>query len=357
MGPRDQLARMERWRGGGHGYSADELDATIEWWSERVHPEDLPRIKASLEQVLASPGTSWNGEYRFRLGDGNWAIFHDRAFITRDESGNAVHLLGAISDVTEHRVLQEKLQISDRMACVGTLAAGVAHEINNPLTYIKSNLDFVLSELKDSTALSADVTEALRDALEGAERVRHRLRDEGIFAGRRRSPADRAGACDRPEPPNDPQRGAAQRCAGEGPRQHAEGDGQRVKTGQVVLNLLVNAAHAMRGGQTDQNRLWLRTYTSNEGDAVIEVEDTGPGIPRDLRRKVFDPFFTTKAIGEGTGLGLSICHGLVTGMGGEITIEDGARGGCLIRVKLPAAPCELLALRDVSTLDPQFESC
>jgi CheY-like chemotaxis protein len=117
---------------------------------------------------------------------------------------------------------------------------------------------------------------------------------------------------------------------------------------QVFINLLVNAAHAIPEGRSDQNRITVRTRTDDHGSVVIEVEDSGKGIAPDVLARVFDPFFTTKDVGRGTGLGLSICHGIISAIGGQITIESSADPdhpignlagtGTLVRIVLPPAP-------------------
>jgi CheY-like chemotaxis protein/anti-sigma regulatory factor (Ser/Thr protein kinase) len=107
---------------------------------------------------------------------------------------------------------------------------------------------------------------------------------------------------------------------------------------QVFINLLVNAAHAIPEGRSNDNRITVRTCTDGDGRAVIEIEDTGRGIPPDVQSRVFDPFFTTKGIGEGTGLGLSICHGIISGIGGQISIDSAVERGTTVKVVLPAAP-------------------
>jgi CheY-like chemotaxis protein len=104
---------------------------------------------------------------------------------------------------------------------------------------------------------------------------------------------------------------------------------------QVFINLLVNAAHAIPEGRSDENRITVRTRTDEAGRAVIEVADTGKGMPPEVQARVFDPFFTTKDVGEGTGLGLSICHGIVSGLGGQISIDSTLGQGTVVRVVLP----------------------
>jgi CheY-like chemotaxis protein/two-component sensor histidine kinase len=109
---------------------------------------------------------------------------------------------------------------------------------------------------------------------------------------------------------------------------------------QVFINLIVNAAHAISEGRSDQNRITVRTRTDELGRAVIEIEDTGRGMPPEVQARAFDPFYTTKGVGSGTGLGLSICHGIVTALAGHIAIESALDHGTVVRVVLPpvAAP-------------------
>jgi len=109
------------------------------------------------------------------------------------------------------------------------------------------------------------------------------------------------------------------------------------KLGQVFLNLVVNAAQAIREGAADQHEISVRTFTDAAGCAVVEVQDSGCGIPEQNLKCIFDPFFTTKPVGEGTGLGLSICHGIVTSLGGEIRVQSRPGEGALFQVVLPPA--------------------
>jgi CheY-like chemotaxis protein len=107
------------------------------------------------------------------------------------------------------------------------------------------------------------------------------------------------------------------------------------RLGQVFLNLLINAAQAIPEGAADRNEICVRTRVDEQGRAVVEVQDTGAGIPEDIRPRVLEPFFTTKPLGEGTGLGLSICHGIVRSLGGELQFDTEVGKGTTFRVVLP----------------------
>src|SRR5690606_36103792 len=111
-------------------------------------------------------------------------------------------------------------------------------------------------------------------------------------------------------------------------------DADEARLGQVFINLLINAAQALPEGDTAMHEIRLTTSTDSQGRAVIEVSDTGTGIPAEVVERIFDPFFTTKPVGIGTGLGLSICHTIVTGMGGEIVVESQPGSGTTFRVVL-----------------------
>ncbi len=337
----DVLTRVVTWNAetcASLGYPLLRLGTTADWWLTQIHRDDQARVNKRRKSALAA-GLNWSDEYRFRLGDGSFAIFADRALIVRDAGGKAIRMIGAMENVTEQKQLKAKVAISDRMASVGTLAAGVAHEINNPLAYIKSNLEYATGELKTGVTSLDEVFEVLGDALEGVERVRIIVRDLKHF-----SRADDAS----PQSVSiEPLIESTLGLAWNEVRHRAVivKDFQptplviahEARLGQVVLNLIINSAQAIKEGAREKNRIWVRTTTDEQGWATIEVEDTGPGIPAELRTRVFDPFFSTKPLGAGTGLGLSICHGLVSGMNGEIALLDGTHGGCLVRVRLPPA--------------------
>jgi nitrogen-specific signal transduction histidine kinase/CheY-like chemotaxis protein len=249
-------------------------------------------------------------------------------------------------DVTERKRLRTKLLVSDRMASLGTLAAGIAHEINNPLAYVTGNLEVIAETLEEARRAPADQTlddinAAVIDARDGAERVRKIVLGLRAFTRSDEDhlvPVELAGVLE-----------AAIRMTGNEVRHRAElirelaatppvlGDDGRLT--QVFINLLVNAAHAIPEGHSADHAITVRSLTDDRGQAVIEIEDTGTGMTPEVQARVFDPFFTTKDVGMGTGLGLSICHGIVDALGGQISIESpparSRRTGTLVRVVLP----------------------
>lgn len=251
------------------------------------------------------------------------------------------NIAGAERRAEERRDMESRLAFADRMASVGTLTAGVAHELNNPLMYVLSNLHLTREEI-DNGHESGWVDRArqqLDEAIEGATRMQHIVRDLKTFS-----------RVDDEQDANVHLRGVLEssinmcwneirhraileRDFGEVPVV----DANESRLGQVFLNLLVNAVQAMPERPASENRIRVRTYTSAEGWAIVEVADNGTGIAADRVSRVFEPFFTTKSISEGTGLGLSISRTIVRHAGGSIDVKSEAGAGTTFQVRLPAS--------------------
>lgn len=275
-----------------------------------------------------------------------------------------------IRDITEERQMEARLLASDRLASFGMLAAGVAHEINNPLTYTMTNLSLAVREVvhlqeekelsaRDASPRLAGVVESLRGAEDGAERVRQISRDLRTFSREVTGPPS-------PVDVRTPLEAALRLAHAQiAPRARLVRRLDRVplvladprKLAQVFLNILVNAAQAIpepawSGRDLPAAGLGLagapepaslpdfirvRTGTDPLGRAEIEIADSGPGMTPAVKERIFEPFYTTKAVGEGTGLGLSICKNIVAGLGGEISVDSSPGAGTVFRILIPAA--------------------
>jgi len=227
---------------------------------------------------------------------------------------------------------------SSRMAELGTLAAGVAHEINNPLTYILSNVEYLRA---NSERLSeAEREEILAEAEEGARRIARIVRDIGTFS--RIEP-------DTPPHPVDLHKvlESSVNLLWNQIRHHAHlrrdfGEippvmGDATRLAQVFVNLLSNATQAIPVNHGDLGEICIRTRTNESGNVMVRIRDDGIGMTTDAKGRAFEPFFTTKPVGVGTGLGLSICYGIVTKLGGYIAIESEQGRGTTVTVELPPA--------------------
>ncbi|XXF77560.1 ATP-binding protein [Myxococcaceae bacterium GXIMD 01537] len=253
-------------------------------------------------------------------------------------------LVTVARDFTERKRLQAQLMLGDRMASMGTLAAGIAHELNNPLAYVLANLEYVASSLapREEPYAADELAEwrqVLSEAREGAERMRQLVRQLKAFSRVEEESTERMTL--------HPLLDAVARMAANQVRPRArlvkdygqppEVLGNEGKLFQVFLNLLINAAQSIPEGPREAHEVRLVTRSDARGWAVVEVRDTGGGIRPEHLPRIFEPFFTTKPAGVGTGLGLSICHSIVCALGGTISAESQPGQGTTFRVALPPA--------------------
>ncbi len=267
----------------------------------------------------------------------------------RDASGEVVQGLFMTQDVTEKRALEEQLVVASRLAALGTLVAGVAHEINNPLTGVLAGQGGAIEEVEAArSALGSgealdrhaagvrleEALDALRDAQGGGHRIARIVKDLSLF-GRPDPRRVRTRIIDvvddamRWLPASIPgsttirveNRGAPDVLASPG------------QMGQVLVNLVTNASRSMEGRRGE---VAIVVGPGGPGMARLEVTDDGVGMAPDVLKRIFDPFFTTRKVGEGTGLGLPICHSIVTAHGGAITASSTPGAGSTFRVELPA---------------------
>lgn len=242
-------------------------------------------------------------------------------------------------DVTERKRLQEQLAIADRLASVGMLAAGVAHEVNNPLAYVLNNIEIARREVGRFGNAAEPARASLTIALEGVDRIRTIIRELLALA---RVDDDAVGAVDAVSvvestlalaTPEISER--AKLVCTLSPTPPVRGTVSRI--GQVLLNLVANSLEAMSPANRTTNILRITVSPSSAGGAVIEVSDTGIGIAPEHAPRVFEPFFTTKSLGKGTGLGLAISQRLAGEIGGELSFESTADVGTTFRLTLCSA--------------------
>lgn len=319
-----------------------------------VHPMDREGCLA----MIADPGhLGGPKEKRLMRKDGGVVTGEINAIAIEYQQEPAIALL--IRDVTERREMQTSLLLADRLASVGTLAAGVAHEINNPLGYMITNLQCIDEELAEVRSLVgrlgekggaaspaevaaalADLEEPVRIARRGADRVRQIVRDLMTFS---RADTESRGAVDVRDVLDFTLKMANNEIKRKAKIDTRYADilppvlANESRLGQVFLNLIINAAQAIPEGAPEANAISIVAGVEGEQVAVT-VSDTGPGIPYDMQTRIFDPFFTTKPVGVGTGLGLSICHRLVIGFGGSLSLVSEVGKGATFKVTLPALP-------------------
>jgi PAS domain S-box-containing protein len=275
------------------------------------------------------------------------AVFH--------EPGGGSFLIAVLRDNTDRRRLETQLRLADRLSSIGTLAAGVVHEINNPLAFVISNLSFLKKELTQPQLLPEalpELREVLAETQEGIDRVRTIVQDVKTFA---RSDEAQSGPVDVHQAIE-----GSLRLVRKELQYRAQVErtlepvpavlGNQGRLGQVLVNLLVNALQAFRQNDPERNRVVVSAYSSTPDTVIIEVEDNGPGMSPEVRQHLFNPFFTTKPAGEGTGLGLSICQSIVQSMGGKIEVESVQGQGSVFRLVLPAAQARESAVASTQAL-------
>lgn len=312
-------------------------------------PAELPVLRALRQREVVAVAEA----QLVNVATGDALLIVDTAAPVVDVRSR--QMLGAVMvfrDVTERQRMQGRLEMIERLASLGTLAAGVAHEVNNPLTVVVANAEYVKGEVEllrsdaasgipapDAADRGRQVTQALDDVSSAAARIGQIVSDLKAFA--------------RPVPPASGQvdvvrsvewairatahefRTRARVLRRLEPVPPVEADD--VRLGQVIVNLLTNAAHAIPPGQAGSHEVVIATGLDAAGRVVITVKDTGRGIPDAVRAHIFEPFFTTKRDDGGTGLGLAICHGIVSGLGGDIRVESEEGRGTTVQVSLPPA--------------------
>jgi two-component system NtrC family sensor kinase len=326
-----------------------------------IAPKDLAEIYFRKDEVLfRAPGEqTYEARVRARNGEIRDVIFFKKTYF--DEQGNVAGLIGTILDITDRKKVEEDLrqahlqirQTQDQMvhaeklAAIGLLAAGVAHEINNPLAYIGSNMVVFERYVNDLTVFfkqyftncPPEIDETVRDmqaivkeSTAGIDSIKKIVQDLRTFS---RADTGEWAPADLNEILDGILRIVWNEIKYKAELKHERGDLPMLRVnsrqlGQVFLNILVNAVQSI----AERGVITVRTFT-RPGEAVVEISDTGKGIPPEIVRRIFDPFFTTKVPGQGTGLGLSVSYDIIKKHGGRIDVSSEAGKGSRFAVILP----------------------
>jgi len=317
-------------------------NARIEDKLERIHQDDRLKVTESLDAVLAGQSDAWRCEYRFKAANGSWRTINDNAFVVRDKNGEPRRMVGAMSDITDLRMLDAQLHRAKNLETVGDLTGGIAHDFNNLLTIILGNCDILLEDLQ-SDAPQRSLVKSIDDAAERGARV-----SRDLLAFSRRQPlAVRATdinnlirqSSNMFERDVDVSTEIRYDLAGEALFAHVDSD----KLQTALMNLILNARAAIPQKGTITVRTRPTTITGNEaqvdvdpGDYVtIDIVDDGTGMIKEISQRAFEPFFTKKEPGVGTGMGLSSVYGFVKQSGGHAMIESEPGRGTTVTLCLP----------------------
>ncbi|GGC65096.1 ATP-binding protein [Undibacterium terreum] len=371
------------------GYRPEDMVADPNFWFNHIHPDDVPKIFSSLAMLFTEGERTY--EYRFLSQSGDYVWMHDMLHLIRDEQGNPLEVVGSLTDITERKKMEEdlhkkgeeqqllimKLQEaheqllqSEKMASVGQLAAGIAHEINNPVGFVNSNMGSLQTYMQtlfqllsqydevfksaspppeivakmesikkkaDIEFLKEDVEDLVRESMDGLKRVKDIVQSLKDFS--------HVGETDWQEADIHQGLDSTLNIVMNEIKYKANivknyGALPAVKCiisqlNQVFMNLLVNASHAIKTTGTIQISTGTNTDSNQREWVWIKIMDTGSGIPAENLHRIFEPFFTTKPIGSGTGLGLSLSYGIIKKHGGRIDVVSEVGRGSIFTIHLP----------------------
>lgn len=326
------------------GYKAEEVIGRPQIFQRFYEPDEAREIMRRMRSdAYGPPGKLNTTRLTFIAKTGEEIPVNFSAALIM-EGEREIGSVGIFSDLREHlqirRELEEaKIQLlqAEKIASLGRLAAGVAHEINNPLAGILIYADILLRELADHPSWSKDIEEIIHQTLRCKEIVTRLLEFSRQSTGEtvRFEVGDLIGRCvqllEHQSLFHDVR--IRQDLQADLPQMFAD-PGQLQ---QLFTNLMINAANAMDGKGT----LTISgKYQAHSNKVILEFRDTGPGVPDEIKGKIFEPFFTTKPPGQGTGLGLSVAYGVVRQHGGTIDVDDCPAGGAVFKVVLPVEPTE-----------------
>ena len=329
----------------GLGYEPENFSTDRERWNELTHPEDRATVLGAVRACLSGRAPRMQFEFRQRSATGSWHWTEARgSVVERDPAGQPLRLLGTFTDVTERRSMDERLRRTQRLESIGSLAGGIAHDLNNALVPLLAGVSFLREYVP---AEDAELVTAMEASSRRAASMVQQLLVFAKGAEGRRAPVHPAALIEEMErfidstfPPT-VQLHARCFCKSSA----VLGDATQIH--QILLNLCVNARDAMpQGGQLglEARLVEVDAALAAEHDGahtgphvLFAVSDTGTGIPAAIRERIFDPFFTTKGPEKGTGLGLSTVLGIVRGHGGFVVLETEEGKGTRFLIYLPAA--------------------
>jgi PAS domain S-box-containing protein len=331
------------------GYKLDGHVTGLDWWLEKVHPDERQVAESSLMQAIERRKEHWNAEYRFLRADATYIyiVEHGQALY---ENGKPVRMLGGMRDVSESRRLEEQLRQAQKIEAIGRLTGGIAHDFNNIITIIYSYTAFLLADF-DETHSAYDTVRGIQTATERAAGLTQQL-----LAFSRKQVLDPKVI--RINTVIQEIEKMLRRLLGEDIElvtNLAKGLGKVLidpsQLEQVILNLAVNARDAMpTGGRLtietanvffEEDSLLQEQEQISGAYVLISVTDTGIGMDAETKARIFEPFFTTKEIGKGTGLGLATVHGIVYQSAGHIWVYSEPGVGTSFKIYLPQARGEI----------------
>lgn len=326
------------------GFSEQELLSMN--FQEITHPEDLNIDSFFMRKMLGGELRTSQFEKRYFHKQGHTVWVYLSASKVSDEQGKPLYFIAQIQDVTMRKRIEanlvearKKAERSERMASLGTMAAGIAHEINQPLNSLKIIVDGILFwDEKGKTFDSMEIIGKVKEISAQADRINNIIKRIRSFV--RSENQTKLTPCS----VNEAVEGALDMLGGQlsslgiqvkksNPGTILPVRGEKYRLEEVVINLLVNAMQALDAIDKEDKEILIAT--SVEKNVILEISDNATGVCEEFRDKIFEPFFTTKEVGDGMGLGLSIVHSIVTSFNGQVSVMTNEKGGATFRVELP----------------------
>jgi len=324
------------------GYSKDELIGK-NWFDMAIPQADREMVRSVFKGIISGDNVSYEHfENTVRTKSGEQRIISWNNALIRGEDLKISGTLSAGQDITQERRAQEQLIQSSKMATLGEMATGVAHELNQPLSIIGMAAANIQRRAKNGALDTGYLADKVGKVVSQVERAAAIIDHMRIF-GRKPSIETEALSPEKMIEGALSLIGEQLKLAGVEIKKDFATDnelnitGHQVQVEQVLLNLIANARDIFTDLNSEEKAIIIRTRNNPEMNAVlIEVEDTGGGIPDNIMHRIFEPFFTTKEVGKGTGLGLSISYGIIRDMGGEMHVRNGEKGA-IFTISLPLA--------------------
>jgi len=323
---------------------------------QSVHPDDRAAVASAVARAL-DDGQSFSLDYRVQRADGGERHVRHEGQCELDSRGHVTRMDSVVQDNTESTLLQAQLAQAGKLSTLGEMAAGMAHELSQPLNILRMSAEGALLRMADAPTSATAGREALQQVAEQADRMARIIDHIRLFSRKDTAPTQvfdaRVPVRLAAEMMDNQLAAAGIRLDLDLPAGSAPVKGRPVQLEQVIVNLLANAKDSIKerrardraaDGAVTIGHVALRMRRL--GNAIeITVQDDGLGVPPGLFGRIFEPFFTTKGVGEGTGLGLSVSYGIITGMGGTLAATNRPGGGACFDISLPLQVGSVVAPR------------
>jgi signal transduction histidine kinase/DNA-binding response OmpR family regulator len=339
---------------------SDEAPDTSTKWRSLVHPDDVPEVTRKLDLLLRVPAYPYASEYRIHCTDGSYKWVLSRGLVmSRDRDNKPIRAAGTLVDMTEIRRLQEKLHQSDKMAALGQLSGGVAHDVNNDLGVIVGSAELILEGSAPGSReemLSSRIISTVKRSTDLVRRMLAFSRRAEIAP----EPLDLVvflkGFLDTLGRTLGAHIQTRLRLVDRTAQYWVSLDRSMLESS--LINLAINARDAMPDGGVLTLSLARERGIAGQPDTVLlTVADTGTGINEEVQRRIFEPFFTTKPAGGGTGLGLAMVYGFVQQSGGRIDVASELGLGTRFLLRFPAVAAAEGSQRVSSAAEPEKFAC